>query len=54
MAHLKELEDALAPYFRRHSSADLLARFEAAGVPAGLVYDVLQMHADPRSRRATW
>jgi crotonobetainyl-CoA:carnitine CoA-transferase CaiB-like acyl-CoA transferase len=48
MAHLKELEQALAPYFRRHSRAELLARFEAAGVPAGPVYDVLQMHADPQ------
>ena len=48
MAHLKELEEALAPYFKPHASADLLARFEAAGVPAGPVYDVLQMHADPQ------
>jgi crotonobetainyl-CoA:carnitine CoA-transferase CaiB-like acyl-CoA transferase len=48
MAHLEELEDALAPYFKRHASDDLLARFEAVGVPAGPVYDVLQMHADPQ------
>jgi crotonobetainyl-CoA:carnitine CoA-transferase CaiB-like acyl-CoA transferase len=48
MAHLQELEEALAPYFKRHASEDLLARFEAAGVPAGPVYDVLQMHADPQ------
>jgi crotonobetainyl-CoA:carnitine CoA-transferase CaiB-like acyl-CoA transferase len=48
MAHLKELEEALAPYFKARTSADLLARFEAAGVPAGPVYDVLQMHADPQ------
>jgi crotonobetainyl-CoA:carnitine CoA-transferase CaiB-like acyl-CoA transferase len=46
MAHLNELEEALAPYFKARTSADLLARFEAAGVPAGPVYDVLQMHAD--------
>ncbi len=50
MAHLKELEDTLAPYFMPHASADLLARFEAAGVPAGPVYDVLQMQADPQVR----
>ena len=50
MAHLQELETALAPYFKRHTSEDLLARFEAAGVPAGPVYDVLQMHADPQVR----
>jgi crotonobetainyl-CoA:carnitine CoA-transferase CaiB-like acyl-CoA transferase len=48
MAHLKELEDALAPYFKRQASDDLLARLETAGVPAGPVYDVLQMHADPQ------
>jgi crotonobetainyl-CoA:carnitine CoA-transferase CaiB-like acyl-CoA transferase len=48
MAHLKELEDALAPYFKARTSADLLARFEAAGVPAGPIYDVLEMHADPQ------
>ena len=48
MAHLSELEEALAPYFKARTSADLLARFEAAGVPAGPVYDVLQMHADPQ------
>ncbi|MEM8951247.1 MAG: CoA transferase [Pseudomonadota bacterium] len=50
MAHLKELEDTLAPHFKPHSSADLLQRFEAVGVPAGPVYDVLQMQADPQVR----
>jgi crotonobetainyl-CoA:carnitine CoA-transferase CaiB-like acyl-CoA transferase len=48
MAHLKELEEALAPYFRQRPSADWLARFEALGVPAGPVYDVLEMQADPQ------
>jgi crotonobetainyl-CoA:carnitine CoA-transferase CaiB-like acyl-CoA transferase len=48
MAHLAELEAALSPYFKRDRSADLLARFEQFGVPAGPVYDVLQMHADPQ------
>jgi crotonobetainyl-CoA:carnitine CoA-transferase CaiB-like acyl-CoA transferase len=48
MAHLIELEDALAHYFKRHASADLLARFEEFGVPAGPVYDILEMHADPQ------
>jgi crotonobetainyl-CoA:carnitine CoA-transferase CaiB-like acyl-CoA transferase len=50
MAHLKDLEDTLAPYFKPHASADMLARFEAVGVPAGPVYDVLQMQADPQVR----
>jgi crotonobetainyl-CoA:carnitine CoA-transferase CaiB-like acyl-CoA transferase len=48
MGHLEELEAALAPYFRSRSSEDLLARFEARGVPAGPVYDVNQMHRDPQ------
>ena len=48
MAHLEELEEALAPYFRRRTSADWLARLEALGVPAGPVYDVLEMQADPQ------
>ena len=48
MANLQALEETLAPYFKPHASADLLARFEAVGVPAGPVYDVLQMHADPQ------
>jgi crotonobetainyl-CoA:carnitine CoA-transferase CaiB-like acyl-CoA transferase len=46
MAHLAQLEAALLPYFKRHASADLLARFEAEGVPAGPIYDMLQMQAD--------
>ncbi|MGH6944407.1 MAG: CaiB/BaiF CoA transferase family protein, partial [Geminicoccaceae bacterium] len=50
MAHLKELETALAPYFRQRASADWLARLEDAGVPAGPVYDVLEMQADPQVR----
>ncbi|MEM9442869.1 MAG: CoA transferase [Pseudomonadota bacterium] len=50
MANLKALEDTLAPFFKRHSATTLLARFEAVGVPAGPVYDVLQMQADPQVR----
>ena len=50
MANLQALEDTLAPFFKPHKSADLLARFEAVGVPAGPVYDVLQMQADPQVR----
>ena len=50
MAHLQELEETLAPFFKPHMSKDLLARFEAVGVPAGPVNDVLQMQADPHVR----
>jgi crotonobetainyl-CoA:carnitine CoA-transferase CaiB-like acyl-CoA transferase len=48
LAHVKELEAALSPYFRQRSSAEWLARLEEVGVPAGPVYDVLQMQADPQ------
>jgi crotonobetainyl-CoA:carnitine CoA-transferase CaiB-like acyl-CoA transferase len=50
MAHLDELDQALAPFFKQRSSADLLATFETIGVPAGPVYDILQMQADPQVR----
>lgn len=48
MENLAALEAALKPYFREHGSADWLARLEAAGVPAGPVNDIAQMHADPQ------
>ncbi len=48
MANLKALEAALTPHFKRRNSTELLAAFEEAGVPAGPVYDVLQMQADPQ------
>ena len=50
MAHLAELEAALTEVFRRHGTEDWLARLEAAGVPAGPVLDIRQMHADPQAR----
>jgi len=49
MAHLAELEVALTTHFRRRTSADWLARLEAAGVPAGPVLDINQMHQDPQA-----
>jgi crotonobetainyl-CoA:carnitine CoA-transferase CaiB-like acyl-CoA transferase len=50
MANLPALVAALAPLLKQRSSADWLKRFEAAGVPAGPVLDVAQMHADPQTR----
>jgi crotonobetainyl-CoA:carnitine CoA-transferase CaiB-like acyl-CoA transferase len=50
LAHVKELEAALSPHFRQRSSAEWLARLEEVGVPAGPVYDVLEMQADPQVR----
>ncbi len=49
MRNLPALEAVLTPLFQRRSSADWLHRLEAAGVPAGPVLDVAQMHADPQA-----
>jgi crotonobetainyl-CoA:carnitine CoA-transferase CaiB-like acyl-CoA transferase len=49
MANLQALVDTLAPLFKQRTSADWLQRLEAAGVPAGPVLDIAQMHADPQT-----
>ena len=49
MGHLPELTVELTHYFERASSAEWLARLEKAGVPAGPVLDVKQMHSDPQA-----
>jgi crotonobetainyl-CoA:carnitine CoA-transferase CaiB-like acyl-CoA transferase len=48
MKHLDALVEALQPHFASRSSQDWLARLEAAGVPAGPVNDLAQVHADPQ------
>jgi crotonobetainyl-CoA:carnitine CoA-transferase CaiB-like acyl-CoA transferase len=50
MANLALLVETLAPYFKRRTTADWLARFEQAGVPAGPVLSIMEMHADPQAR----
>ena len=47
MANLADLEAVLNDIFLRHSTDDWLSRLEAAGVPAGPVLTVNQMHDDP-------
>ncbi len=49
MANLQALVDALAPLFKGRGSADWLERLQAAGVPAGPVLNIAQMHADPQA-----
>jgi crotonobetainyl-CoA:carnitine CoA-transferase CaiB-like acyl-CoA transferase len=49
MANLAALEAELTGRLRARTSADWLARLEAAGVPAGPVLDVAQMHRDPQA-----
>jgi crotonobetainyl-CoA:carnitine CoA-transferase CaiB-like acyl-CoA transferase len=50
MANLPALVAALTPLLEQRTCADWLQRFEAAGVPAGPVLDVAQMHADPQTQ----
>mgnify|MGYP002525921569 CR=1 FL=1 len=49
MTRLKELECLLYVIFIRHSTEDWVSRLEAAGVPAGPVLNVNQMHEDPHA-----
>jgi len=49
MRNLPALEAALTPLFKSRTSAEWLGRLEEAGVPAGPVLDVGQMHADPQA-----
>jgi crotonobetainyl-CoA:carnitine CoA-transferase CaiB-like acyl-CoA transferase len=49
MCNLPALNAALTPLFKHRSSAEWLRRLEEAGVPAGPVLDVNQMHADPQT-----
>ena len=49
ITHRIELAKALAPIIRTRTSADWRCRVEAAGVPAGPVLDVAEMHRDPQT-----
>jgi crotonobetainyl-CoA:carnitine CoA-transferase CaiB-like acyl-CoA transferase len=49
MCNLEALTVALTPLFQRRGSAEWLRRLEQAGVPAGPVLDIAQMHADPQA-----
>ena len=49
MSHLQELEDLLTPIFLKYTTGDWLNRLEAAGVPAGPVLNVNEMHQDPHT-----
>lgn len=49
MANLKALEAELNSRFRTDTREAWLARFEAEGIPAGPIFDVLEMHRDPQT-----
>jgi crotonobetainyl-CoA:carnitine CoA-transferase CaiB-like acyl-CoA transferase len=50
MRNLPELVAVLTPLFKARRWADWLERLERAGVPAGPVLDIRQMHADPQAQ----
>ena len=50
MANLAALIGALTPHFKRRTTADWLAALEKAGVPAGPVLSVAEMHAHPQTK----
>ncbi len=50
MAHLQELTEALTPLFRARNSEDWLRRLAAAGLPAGPVLSISEMHELPHVR----
>jgi crotonobetainyl-CoA:carnitine CoA-transferase CaiB-like acyl-CoA transferase len=49
MRNLEALTATLTPLFKRRTSAEWLRRLEQAGVPAGPVLEIGQMHADPQA-----
>jgi crotonobetainyl-CoA:carnitine CoA-transferase CaiB-like acyl-CoA transferase len=49
MAHLDELVEELTRHFRAETTATWLSRLEAAGVPAGPVLTIAEMHEDPQT-----
>ncbi len=50
MENLDALSDTLSPLFATRSTQEWLSDFEAAGIPAGPVLSIAQMHADPQTR----
>jgi crotonobetainyl-CoA:carnitine CoA-transferase CaiB-like acyl-CoA transferase len=49
MANLPQLVEVLTQIFQQRTVAEWLVKLERAGVPAGPVLDVAQMHADPQT-----
>jgi crotonobetainyl-CoA:carnitine CoA-transferase CaiB-like acyl-CoA transferase len=50
MANLVELNALLDPLFRKFTTAELMDKLEAAGVPAGPVYSIAEMAEDPQTQ----
>ena len=49
MAHLPELVAALTPHFQEHGTDYWLDRLATAGMPAGPILSIAEMHRDPQT-----
>lgn len=49
MHHLPELVEALTPHFQQHGTDYWLERLAAAGMPAGPILSIAEMHRDPQT-----
>ena len=49
ISNLDALDSALSPIFRKHGSAEWLKLLEAAGVPAGPVLKIGEVHSNPQT-----
>lgn len=49
LANLPALVALLTPYFRQHTTVEWMAHFDAAGLPAGPVLSIGEVHADPQT-----
>ncbi len=49
MANRRTLEEELGPIMRTRSKAEWLERLEQAGVPAGPILNVAEMHEEPQA-----
>ena len=50
MSNLSDLDQVLSQIFRQRKTSDWLTRLDQAGVPAGPVLSVGEMHADPQAK----
>jgi crotonobetainyl-CoA:carnitine CoA-transferase CaiB-like acyl-CoA transferase len=50
MGNLPALIDALTPHFKKRTTAEWLEKLEKAGVPAGPVLSIAEMHAHPQTK----
>ncbi len=49
LTNLPALVSLLTPYFRQHTTAEWMERFDAIGLPAGPVLSIGEMHTDPQT-----